>query len=653
MSLEPFVLPVLWSNTAGVILLKMGTFYNSIYGQLNWALGYTFEMLARNGVGFNVITFYITSWNYDNLGVPNIIGNDTLVMIQYPTRALPVAASVTLPVVMGESASYTDSGDIGIEYGNTVTPIGSVTFGYSTGETIQNVVTGIVSAINAASLTFTATASADGLSVILTANTPGAAGNEIFVQDLSQSGTAGNTPAFYFPISPEGSGKFTYLQGGEDEQTTAAPVTSGASTVSTTDVGGTLYISGFFNYPWVLKYSGPGLFTTSSTYQGVRVLRKFAGSLIGIGVLPQLLAALQDQDMIFAWTSAEDLDEWSPENAAGNVTGAGFEQLADIGESLTGLIVSNNTAYIIRAEGLSYASALGSGQQPFQVAHIGLGPTGEGCQIPSLVGQYDQTGIYVGNSNIFQLSGSIGAIGDKIKSVLIPLLASNQAIAKLVVFPAINEGGDAYPLLMIIIETSIFFYNTMNQCWMMFYPNLPGGFDPTTDLLSLDVLFLVGASQQQFKQFPGVLSYQIGTEQPVAFFLREGIPDTASISGSLCYVDFPQEEIMFGREVSIDAIYISLWADIEEDVVLSFSFNGVHFGSLTLAVGSPNNTLEGQPQTLQVFPDFTVLPVNGMFTSQSPQLRISTNAVVDDNVNMVRIAKIQEYASFDPKQRPV
>ena len=48
------------------------------------------------------------------------------------------------------------------------------------------------------------------------------------------------------------------------------------------------------------------------------------------------------------------------------VTGAGFEELADISDYLSGLIVANNAAWIIRSQGLSYAIATANGEQPYQ-----------------------------------------------------------------------------------------------------------------------------------------------------------------------------------------------------------------------------------------------------------------------------------------------
>src|ERR1700728_1640203 len=67
-------LPTLWNgNTAE--LIKIGTFFSSIHGQLNYALG----VAASLNVGPPANTtykFYLTAWTYNAVGAPQIQGND-------------------------------------------------------------------------------------------------------------------------------------------------------------------------------------------------------------------------------------------------------------------------------------------------------------------------------------------------------------------------------------------------------------------------------------------------------------------------------------------------------------------------------------------------------------------------------------------------
>ena len=65
-SLQPLSVPAtLWGGTAGVELLAFGTFYETGYGQLNYALGYMavpFGTVGMSPTGVNY-TFYMTTWN--------------------------------------------------------------------------------------------------------------------------------------------------------------------------------------------------------------------------------------------------------------------------------------------------------------------------------------------------------------------------------------------------------------------------------------------------------------------------------------------------------------------------------------------------------------------------------------------------------------
>jgi hypothetical protein len=635
-SMQPFALP-----EHGGVLLKIGTFYNSILGQVNYMLSYNATPETINGVPVAKVAFSIIAWNYDNGGAIQVLGTDSLVLFQFTTSTLPTQASLTIPVVMGETSSFVDSGVVSVNLGVSGTLVSNANYAYAPGDTIVTVVAGLVASINAVSGTteIAAAPSADGLSIVFTSVNAGAATNTLCVEDVSASGTADTPPAFYLPIR-----EYTFLQGGADG--ISNPLSSAPLAVSATAVGGTLYLSGFGNWPWILKYSGPGLFSISSMYQGAQVLKKFAGSLIAVGVTQQLINVLQNQDMIFSWSAAEDLDEWSPVDSSGDVTGAGFAQIADIDDKLTGLIVSNNVAWILRAQGISYATALGSGQQPYQFAHIGLGDQGEGCPLPALAAQYDQTGVYVGNSNVFQISGQITPIGDKIKSALLPLLLTTQQIIKAVIFPAINEGGDTYPLAVILVGTTLFLFNVGNQTWMTFEIDFPNNVGPVV----ADTLFVGNANTPMFK-FPLVVAYQVGTGQPVAYQIVEQFPDENALISGNASVTFPQEEVLFGRDVTIDSLYISLWANITEAVDVECYINDTLVGVMVLNPGAPWNTLDGRPTEAQLF--FTNIGGTNVVTAKSPQMRLEWPTVNSTNeVNQLRMSKIQMYCSFDPEQTP-
>jgi hypothetical protein len=407
-------------------------------------------------------------------------------------------------------------------------------------------------------------------------------------------------------------------------------------------------------------------------YNGVGVIKKFGGSLIGLRLTGQLGTLTQNQDMIFAWTAAEILDEWAPVSVNGNVTGAGFAQLADIGDYLTGLIVTNATAFIIRSQGLSYATATGNATSPFNFNHIGLGETGEGSQITNLVCQYDQTGVFVGNSDVYQISGSISSIGSKIKALLFDVFLNGTTF----VFGQLESsnacsiaiGGDVIPVVMICLggiptgSTSsivLFNFNTFNGTWMLFtYPALLNSAITRPQLLcSMLGTFKTTSNNTNlngYSQNAMVTGIQLGSVStigqppvpvlPVFYSLEEGLANGLSVSNP-AFIEFPVEEITFGRDVTMDSIYIALVADLSEDMIVNFSFNGVDFSSVTLEAAN-FTSLEDNPTEIQLFPSIEV------FTAHSPQLRIDIPSLTDEGTAKIRFTKIMSLGSFDPNQRP-
>jgi hypothetical protein len=640
-SYKPLPTPELWGGVALVQLLKEGTFYSSKLGQLNYALGYSLTSTSGTPVTVDFI-FYLTLWN---AATGAIVDNQVLNLKLFASKIESAPATLVLPVLMGETSDYIDSGNLNLNYGVSGVFVGNIALPYAPGESVAQIVANSVPIIAAASGStgFTAAASSDGLSIILTAVTPGSAGNNLNVSDASASGTAGNSPAFYFPIAPSPSA-WTALYGGADAFN-QNPV-QGPFDVATTEVGGVLYFANIG--PFILKYSGLGAFTVSSVYAGVKVIKKFAGSLIGLGTITQLGTILQNADMIFSWSAANRLDEWSPIDANGNVTGAGFTQLADIGDVLIGLIVTNNTAFIIRSQGISYATAIQNGSDPFQFAHIGLADEGEGAQSRDLVCQYDQTGAYVGNSNIFQISGSISAIGQKIKAALFSALEGVTdflSSASCAVF----IGGDTFPVVSFMIGESIFTYNPSNGTWMKFT------YTPVSHQIQAQLAVVYLNQVGRFSQSGSVLALQGKTGlipaivPPVSYVLTGGVPNVNSISGQ-SQITFPQEELLFGRDVTIDALYIALWGDVSEDTTIEFYFNGVLFSSLVLTTAI-YNSLSGNPIENKIFP--TGVTGTGVFTSHSPQLQIKIISLTDAGTASIEFSKIQMYASFEPNQRPV
>ncbi|MDR3392442.1 MAG: hypothetical protein P4L77_11995 [Sulfuriferula sp.] len=739
-SLQKASIPAaLWNNVVGVKLLGIGTFYNSINGQLNYALGYTAVRFGSVGIsptGTDYV-FYITSWDPADV---TQYWTDLLQITLYDAMSVVEQASLTLDCIASGSVStsaatgataeitavdsqgfitaVTVSGGTGYfatQYLNivqngtlnalyqvdTVDGSGAILTGTliegglygtytvgaanvipindaSVGVTINGPAGGPntytvnalstdysrqgVVALLASNITtdpnVSVAASTDGYSLVFTSKLLGVDGNSITVQDHSVNADPTVAPPFYFSAKTARN-----LEGGQLTISTTAPLQL-TNTASITAVGGTIYIGNVG--PMILKYSGPGLFTTSTLYTGVQVLRKFAGSMLGICVEPQLGTLIQNTDMVLAWSAAGNLDEWSPLTSQGFVTGAGFEQLADVGDYLAGLIISNGTAFIIRSQGISYVTPTGNAALPFATSHKGLGDRGEGAQVQQLVCQYDETGVYVGGSNIYQLSGQIQSIGDKIANDFFATLQSTSVLGNSNLMGSVAStvllGGSELPLVAFNIpynssnvKMRSFVFNPTNATWMGFtYANGTG--IGAIDKVTLGVFSRLNSYSfsQLFNQADLSYAFQqeiSGTLLPPSFFsLLEGVPNVNSISNQ-AQVYFPVEEVLFGRDITIDSLYVALNGSVSENTYVDFYLNDVLYSTLIMTPATFNSVdLNTKPIETSLYP----LPTRGVgaFTVKSPQLSAKIRSLTDAGSALIRFTKIMLLGSFDEAQRP-
>lgn len=556
-------------------------------------------------------------------------------------------------------------------------PSGAATYTVTTASlataTPAAMVTAMAAAINAGpDLNVTAAPSLDGNSLVLTSIIIGVVGNSVEVTDTSSN--TGGPPNFYFPPRD---GEF--LEGGLNPVSTLAPRTLQPASIVAD--GNTLYIGNVG--PVILSYAGPGQFAISSIYAGYSVLGKFGGSLIGLGTIVALGSLVQNPEMIFSWSAANNLNEWNPVNSQGFVTGAGFAQLADISESLTGIVVSNNTAWIIRQQGLTYVTATGNGVEPFSFNNVSLGSNGEGAQIPTLVVQYDQAGMYIGNTNVYGLTQGITPMGEKIKKAIFDFLSTLpdpittdptlvQAYLMSAAACGVQIGGEESVTYAFMLGTNVYTFNAQTQVWMKMVIDFPAAphfvGQGILGTLSNSGLASPGQGFRQGLLTLGRALYNSGTAQIDGYDFynyQEGVGGSGSLSitGTDPTVTFPIEEIMHGRNITLDSLYVSIQAAIPGSGILSgigvvFTLYGqviadgvsipqvIAMQTLDLTSDQFPGGVDGNPTEFQIFSDL------GSFTINSPQLQITIGKPLTGTAQ-VRFTKISLFGSFDPNQRPV
>ncbi|HEY4799151.1 MAG TPA: hypothetical protein VII99_08770, partial [Bacteroidia bacterium] len=401
-----------------------------------------------------------------------------------------------------------------------------------------------------------------------------------------------------------------------------------------------------------------------------------------------------DPHLIFSWSAEGNYYEWNPLDATSLVTGAGFSQLADISDMLTGLVIANSVAFILRAEGLSYAQVQTSASLPFEFNHVDLTKEGQGCPSTSLWTQFDQLGFYVGSSNVFVLSQSPQAVGDKILKKLYPdlVLASNYPNPPGFQDSAYND-TNVEPLTILInqrpitffsvnINGTLYVFSPQDGAWMKLntlpaYPVWSGvGKGVTYNImkcisLPTDGIMGYGGSFQYKSSYMYIQQVQrtglsFALQAPLLYqFVPQVSPQQS------CYVTFPAEEISHGRDITIDAVYatvsgipgvvvnmyVSGWQRDQQGV--SSYVSNVFIGQITLdANADPRQyeeyqffNIDGSAITLKA-PQLQMFVSSQTPPTWTPPITAPYPGYPYDSNPQFKCSKISMLGSFDPNQRP-
>jgi hypothetical protein len=104
----------------------------------------------------------------------------------------------------------------------------------------------------------------------------------------------------------------------------------------------------------------------------------------------------------FAWSAdSEQYGIWAVLDVNSNPTGAGFNNLPDVEDVITGLMFNGPTAYIIRQQGVTEVTPLNSGIQPFNFNHMWASAKGIGSVFPNSISQYGPQAPFVSETDVF------------------------------------------------------------------------------------------------------------------------------------------------------------------------------------------------------------------------------------------------------------
>jgi len=249
----------------------------------------------------------------------------------------------------------------------------------------------------------------------------------------------------------------------------------------------------------------------------------------------------------------------------GNIiaTGAGYNNLPDVEDVITGLFNTGPTQFVLRSQGITEVTALSNGINPFEFDHLWASHKGIGTVFPETVGQYGSMGAFFSDTGIFTFGyEGINEIGGKASSAiytdLITTCEGNLIAGGLGPIFINGEVYLAYVLAAVNPNTNVVYvwmYNSKNKEWFRFQQQLPRassglqiigvnlGTIPQTQANSLFINVLVDGGESSFT-----------LTLPINGFVATGLIGGLTVIPSNFI--FPAEEIKADRDVTIHGIMV-------------------------------------------------------------------------------------------------
>lgn len=343
----------------------------------------------------------------------------------------------------------------------------------------------------------------------------------------------------------------------------------------------------------------------------------------------------------FAWSAATGAYSIFNPLVNGLVTGAGYNNLPDVEDEITGMFMTGPTAYVLRNEGITEVTPLSSGIQPFAFNHLWASHKGVGTIYPNTVMQYGSLGAFFSDSDIFTIGyEGINTIAGKAKqaiySELIGANGANYICGNMDAFSLKNDTFIGASLAVAAPTTpyEIFMYTMRQDTKEWFRFSIPTGVTQSFGMQFTSVQALPN---------PILFSAQGSVNNCTIYALmaNAGI----QVGNDPTTIIFPAEEILFERDVTIDGIgfYVNAQEDLPTVIGCAVSIGGTQFTPITDA----NLTMDSTYYYLQIWP--IALP----YTAKSPQLtlEISIQGTANIPANFT-IGKIVLFGSIAPTQRP-
>ncbi len=142
---------------------------------------------------------------------------------------------------------------------------------------------------------------------------------------------------------------------------------------------------------------------------------------------------------------------------------AGFEDIADVEDQLTGFANLGYAGFLFRNNGITVMSPTGVGSAPFRFDNFSIGPTGIGCSIPYSLASYGNFCMFMGLDDIYYFDSSgPQRVGGTAKKSIFKDLFSRSGTVSAFITGSLGKGIDYLAYWLCIPQTN----NTRTSVWI-------------------------------------------------------------------------------------------------------------------------------------------------------------------------------------------
>jgi hypothetical protein len=393
--------------------------------------------------------------------------------------------------------------------------------------------------------------------------------------------------------------------------------------------------------------TGDLTFSLLTDFLGCKFLGEFNGRLIAMNVSQFTtvggVSFAQNFPYQVAWSAAgQQYGIWNPLDLSSNATGAGFNNLPDVEDEITGALFIGPTVYCIRRAGITEITALNSGIQPLNFDHMWASHKGVGTVFPQTIAQYGPKGCFVAKDDIYSLGiDGISTFGGAAKRAIYTDLQAASVIQSSMVALTINGAPElCYVLALQIVNTGAstsiirtYIYGFSSQQWMRL--TLSTAFTANFVYIASLLLSNIITGIADNTSVDGVaIATQVPGQAPLWFYIPLA-PSNSAVLGNAnqSQLTFPPARIQTFKDVTIDAV--GFYAEGTTGTVFQPIVDGIQFTEQTIGTG---------PDSAKNL--YTSYPLNqASLTSLQPALVVEASGTI-------AFGEISLYGTIGPGRRP-